>query len=169
MNYSRNDERRFLVDLGVAYGTDLAAAQALALETVNGLPFVLEQPAPSVWVEQLGDSTVVLRVAAWIAQHETSILLARSEAQRLCLIAFDAAGISMPEPTFRIIGSAGAIQTPAPAEPARPARLMAAPEPVDLEAQGVAATADAELERIVDAERREQSDGDLLNRAAPEE
>ncbi len=169
VNYSRNDERRFLVDLGVAYGTDLAAAQALALETVRGLPFVLEQPAPSVWVEQLGDSTVVLRVAAWIAQHETSILLARSEAQRLCLIAFDAAGISMPEPTFRIVGPTPAIQSPAPAEPVQSAHLMAAPEPVDLEAQEVAATADAELERIVDAERREQSDGDLLNRAAPEE
>ena len=148
VNFSRNDERRFLIDLGVAYGTDLAAAQALALETVRDLPFVLDQPAPSIWIEKLGDSTVVLRLAAWIAQHETSILLARSEASRLCLAAFDAAGISLPEPTFRIINADG------PAEPA-PARTPA--------------TAEAELERIVNAERREQSDGDLLNRAAPEE
>lgn len=166
VNFSRNDERRFLIDLGVAYGTDLAAAQALALETVRALPFVLEQPAPSIWIEKLGDSTVVLRLAAWIAQHETSILLARSEASRLCLAAFDTAGISLPEPTFRIVTAGGDAE---PARSAAPAVSPTAPPPAELEAQEVSATAEAELERIVNAERREQSDGDLLNRAAPEE
>ncbi|MEO1364583.1 MAG: mechanosensitive ion channel family protein, partial [Pseudomonadota bacterium] len=70
VNYTRNDERRFLVDLGVAYDTDLARAQALALETVRALPFVLDAPEPSVWIEELGDSAVIIKVAAWIAQHE---------------------------------------------------------------------------------------------------
>lgn len=166
VNYSRNDERRFLVDLGVAYDTDLAAAQALALETVQGLPFVLSQPAPSVWIEELGESAVIVRVAGWIAQHETSILLARSEAFRLCLAAFDKAGIFMPEPTFRVIGEGlgGAEKPRAPDITA-----AAAPAPAEMEAGEVAATAEAELERIVDAERQQLSDGDLLNRAAPEE
>ncbi|MHA6264829.1 mechanosensitive ion channel domain-containing protein [Arenibacterium sp. CAU 1754] len=167
VNFTRNDERRFLIDLGVAYDTDLAAAQALALETVQGLPFVLEQPAPSVWIEELGDSTVILRVACWIEQHKTSFQLAKSEASRLCLAAFDAAGIKMPEPTFRIIGTGlpGAEHIP---QAATAAPVPEAPAP-EIVAQEVHATAEAELEKIVETERREQKEGDLLHQDAPEE
>ncbi|MEX0282566.1 MAG: mechanosensitive ion channel domain-containing protein [Arenibacterium sp.] len=168
VNFSRNDERRFLIDLGVAYDTDLAAAQALALETVTALPFVLDKPAPSVWVEKLGDSTVTLRVACWIAQHDTSLLLARSEASRLCLAAFDAAGIVMPEPTYRIAGlpGTGAAASAGSARVEKPAGSEATP---DMTTQEVSATADAELEAIVEQEREQLKDQDLLNKAAPEE
>lgn len=163
VNYSRNDERRFLVDLGVAYGTDLASAQALALRTISELPFVLDHPAPSVWLENLGDSAVVLRVAAWIAQHETSFVAARGEAYRICMASFDAAGIEMPGPTFTINGlETGAVQT-APQTIEKP--LVADP----LEAQDVNAVADQQLEKIILEERAALSDGDLLNKAAPEE
>lgn len=161
VNFTRNDQRRFLVDLGVAYDTDLAAAQALALETVRTLPFVLDEPAPSVWIEEMGDSAVILRVAAWVAQSQTSILLARSEAIRLCLAAFDAAAIVMPEPTFRVLG--GSSTPSAPAEP------QAAPVPPPAEAQEVDTSAEAALERIVTSERASQRQEDLLDRDAPEE
>lgn len=59
VNYSRNDERRFLVSLGVAYDTDLARAQELALQTVTSLPFVINEPAPAVWIEELGDLSLI--------------------------------------------------------------------------------------------------------------
>jgi small-conductance mechanosensitive channel len=167
VNFSRNDERRFLVDLGVAYDTDLAAAQALALETVTALPFVLEKPAPSVWIERLDASAVVLRVACWIAQNETSLLLARSEASRLCLAAFDAAGIVMPEPTYRITGLPESLTPKAPVAPPRPTPLPDL-QP-DMSAQEVSATADAELTEIVEMEREQLKDLDLLSKAAPEE
>lgn len=161
VNFTRNDERRFLVDLGVSYDTDLAAAQALALDTVRALPFVLDEPAPSVWIGETGDSAVILRVAAWVAQSQTSILLARSEAIRLCLAAFDAAGIVMPEPTFRILGPDSA--PPAPAKP------QARPAPAPAEAQDVDTGAEAALEKIVASERETLSQEDLLDRHAPEE
>ena len=161
VNFTRNDQRRFLVDLGVAYDTDLAAAQSLALETVRTLPFVLDEPAPSVWIEEMGDSAVILRVAAWVAQSQTSILLARSEAIRLCLAAFDAAAIVMPEPTFRVLG--GSSTPSAPAEP------PTASVPPPAEAQEVDTSAEAALERIVTSERASQRQEDLLDRDAPEE
>ena len=164
VNFTRNDERRFLVDLAVAPDTDLAAAQALALETVSALPFVLEQPAPSVWIESLDDSTITLRLAAWIEQHHTSYLLARSEAMRLCLGAFDAAGIVLPEPGFRIAGMD--MSKPAPTIPPHD-RPKPAAQPI--QAQEVGAKAEAELEKIVETERKEQKEHDLLNHAAPEE
>ena len=161
VNFTRNDERRFVVDLGVSYDTDLAAAQALALETVRALPFVLDEPAPSVWIGETGDSAVILRVAAWVAQSQTSILLARSEAIRLCLSAFDAAEIVMPEPTFRILGPDSA--PPAPSKP------QARPAPIPAEAQDVDTGAEAALEKIVASERESLTQEDLLDRHAPEE
>ncbi|WP_415919807.1 mechanosensitive ion channel domain-containing protein [Tateyamaria sp. SN6-1] len=158
VNYTRNDERRFLIDLGVAYDTDLAHAQTLALDTVRALPFVLDAPEPSVWIEKLGDSAVIIHVAAWIAQHETSFLKARSEAWRLCIAAFDADGIVMPENTLRVlgVGDADAPQT--------------APQPVpkptvrDVATQDVQATDEAALEAIVNQEREDGTNEDLLNR-----
>jgi small-conductance mechanosensitive channel len=171
VNYSRNDERRFLIDLGVAYGTDLAAAKNLANDTILSLPFVLDSPAPSSWIETLGDSTVTIRVAAWIAQHETSYARARGEAMRQCLLAFEDAGIEMPEPTFRLSGIPFSEEPPKAAKPATKTRIsaeLAAPVKDDTIAD-VEATAEAELEHIIDEERQAQSDGDLLNRAAPEE
>ena len=159
VNYTRNDERRFVIDLGVAFDSDLAQAQQLALDTVRGLPFVLKSPEPSVWIEQLGDSAVIIHVAAWIAQHETSYLKARSEAWRLCLLAFDGAGIVMPETTMRIVGIGDTSAETAPQKPAPPKPPSDAPE---LQAQDVQASDEAALDRIIELEREAEGTQDLL-------
>ena len=158
VNYSRNDERRFVIDLGVAFDTDLVAA--LALDTVRDLPFTLDTPEPSVWIEELGDSAVVIKVAAWIAQHDTSFLKARSEAWRLCLTAFDAAGIVMPERTLRLVG----LQDDAPTGPTPEAAAEPITPTADQQAAYVQASEDAALEKIVNAEREELKEDDLLHR-----
>ncbi|MEL7165531.1 MAG: mechanosensitive ion channel family protein [Pseudomonadota bacterium] len=160
VNYTRNDERRFVIDLGVAYDTDLAQAQTLALDTVRAMPFVLARPEPSVWIESLGDSAVIINVAAWIAQHETSYLKARSEAWRLSMAAFDAAGIVMPETTLRVVGVGDHIDSASVSQPAAPTPTA----PQDLTAQDVQATDEAALEAIVNQEREDGANEDLLNR-----
>lgn len=171
VNYSRNDERRFVISLGVAYDSDLLRAQDLALQTLTSLLFVIEEPAPAVWIEEFGDSAVILNVAGWIRQHETSYLKARSEAWRLCLAAFDQAGIEMPETTLRVvgIGDAGGM--------GQAALKSAVPINSDVASRAVATTTigdtqaamDKELERIVATERAEKRGDDLLKRDAPEE
>ena len=161
VNYTRNDERRFLVDLGVAYGTDLSAARDLALATVSELPFVLKEPEPNVWIETLGDSTVTLRAAGWIAQHETSFVRARGEAMRILMARFTEAGIEMPEPTYRLISSADA--------PAAAQKAPSLPAPVPIEVEEVEATADKALTKIIDEERKVEENEDLLTKEAPEE
>ncbi|KIN60025.1 MscS Mechanosensitive ion channel [Sulfitobacter noctilucae] len=161
VNFSRNAERRFTFALGVAPDADLDRARMMALETLHGLSFVLENPEASVWVETVGDSWVTLTMAAWINQNDTNIVLARSEAIRLTQAAFDNAGIAAPYPTYRITG-----QTTAPddAEPHTPAKA-ATPAPV----QDVMATADKELEKFVAQERAELAREDLLKANAAEE
>ncbi|MDQ7070196.1 MAG: mechanosensitive ion channel family protein [Rhodobacterales bacterium] len=163
VNFSRNDERRFQFDLGVACDTDLARAREVGLEVLEALPFVLSSPAPSIWTKSVGDSTVIMGFTGWISQRKTSLAMARSEAIRLSLNAFSQAGISMPEPTYRLItdldgvGVSSEKQTPKP----KPAPQKAAPV---LSAAEMDDNADQELENIVNAERKVLTEDDLLNR-----
>lgn len=159
INYTRNTERRFSFDVGVAPVTDLAAAKALALETVNKLPFVLATPAPAIWIETIGDSTIGICVTGWIDQHETGFALARGEAIRHVLLAFEAAGIEMPEPTFRVVSPSS--KSDSPAKPPVVIRKV--------ETEDVQSTQNEALERIVDQERAERADKDLLTREGEEE
>jgi len=169
LNYSRNPERRFTFDIGVAYGTDLAAAKVLAEETVAQLPFVLETPAVNSWTTTLNGSDIGMTVVGWIDQRETDLFAARSEAIRQVLIAFDKAGIEMPEPTYRLLMHEGEA-APVPPLQAEPTAPRAAEKPATSEAvQDVAATAELELEEMVNAERRDAEVDDLLNLSSREE
>jgi len=164
VNYTRNDSRRFLFDLGLAANSDLAQARQIAQDTLDALPFVLDTPAANVWIEGVGDSTITLRLTAWIAQHETSFVAARGEAIRLVKTALETAGIEMPEPTYRLAGMAGPQSS---TRPAPPPVLREAVQAVGVQAVGV--HAETELERIVEDERQQEQDKDLLKPNAPEE
>lgn len=169
VNYSMNDERRFLFDVGISPDSDMALATQVAKDTLTALPFVLQAPAPNAWIEGIGDSTVTLRLIGWIDQRQTSLTAARGEAIRICLSALTEAGIAMPEPTYRLVGAGGeglgqAAIGPVQPDP-KPAPVHIEPEDV----QDVQAHAEHELEAIVEEERRVKSDRDLLTQSAPTE
>jgi small-conductance mechanosensitive channel len=157
VNFTRNDERRFLFDFGIAADADLAKARTIAEATLRNLPFVLEKPAVAVWIEDVGDSSVTIRMTAWIAQHETSFVTARGEAIRLVKLALEAEGIALPEPTYRLIN-----QSP-DTDQTTPARASTA------KVQNVAATLEGQLEKIVEHERQDTVENDLLKKDGPEE
>jgi len=165
VNFTRNAERRFNFALSVSGEADLAQAQQIALDTISDLPFVLKTPEVSVWVESVDDFWVTLNMAAWINQTETNIVLARSEAIRLTQAAFEAAGMAAPFPTYRLDTGGAEITRLSAETKAEPATPPAPPAPV----QDVDATADKELEQIVDQERAELSRRDLLTDNATEE
>jgi small-conductance mechanosensitive channel len=164
INYSRNDERRFTFTLGVDPNADIAEAQNVMLGVLNELPFVLDTPGPGVWVDAVGDSTINITAAGWIKQHETSIGMAKGEAIRVVKARLEEAGITLPEPTFRLIGAGGPaigstdLPTPQPA-----------PQPQTVEVQDVGAQEAEALESIIEAEREALPDNDLLRREAPQE
>ena len=163
VNYTRNDERRFLFDLGIAPDADLTQARIVAQSTIETLPFVLPEPAPDCWVEEVGDSTITLRITGWIAQHETSLVAARGEAIRMVMAALTAEGIDMPEPTYRLI-------TDTAETPDRRNRIKKAHgKPVPVEATEVSASSDKELSKIIEDERNAQPERDLLDRDAERE
>jgi small conductance mechanosensitive channel len=159
VNYSRNAERRFTFELGVAPEADLAAAQTMALEVLESLPFGLDTPRASVWIEGVGDSSVAMGMAVWISQNDTSIVLARSEAIRLVQAAYDQAGIGAQAPAYRILTE----PQPDAAQPKTPAQ-----QPPHTAPQAVDATEDKHLEQIVELEWSEQQ-SDLLRENADQE
>ncbi|MCX7567360.1 mechanosensitive ion channel family protein [Sulfitobacter sp. F26169L] len=166
VNFSRNAERRFTFELGVATEADLAKAQSLALSTLEGLPFVLKTPKASVWIESVGDSWVNMGMAAWIDQHDTSIVLARSEAIRLVQATYDSAGVGAQAPAYRLLHEGLELgrdinQLP---EPPRQHSLETPPSPP----QDVEALEEKQLEHIVELERTEENP-DLLHKNANQE
>lgn len=159
VNFTRNDERRFTFDLGVAADADIAEAQRIILDALHELPFLLETPGPAVWVNALGDSSTSITGAGWILQHETSITMAKGEAIRIAKARLEATGITLPEPTFRLITDGAAATT-------------ARPVPTPVAVQDFGAPEAGELEAMVEAEREEfeeLGEGDLLAREAPQE
>ena len=162
VNYTRNDERRFTFTLGIDPNADLAEAQAIILAALEELPYLLDSPGPSTWVEGVGDSTITITAAGWVKQHETGLFMARGEAIRLAKARLEEAGITLPEPTYRLI-------TDATVRPGKPPEPEAAEPPAPAIAMPVHAEDMQELQRIVDAERAETSQDDLLAREAPQE
>jgi small conductance mechanosensitive channel len=163
VNFTRNAERRFSFELGMAPDTDFASARTLALETLAALPFVLDKPEPSVWIETIGDSTISLQLAAWVDQSDTSIDLARGEAIRQTIAAFDHAGFAMPEPTYRLKSPADVVG----AESRQKTRETSATPP-PMATQDVDANAEKALEQIIDQERAGTESDLLTDKAAKE-
>merc|ERR1712127_490378 len=81
-NFTRNPLRRLEFNVGVSVDLDLQQARSLGVDTLRSLPGILADPGPQVLVAELGDSTVQLRFLAWINQHDSDFLKARSEAIR---------------------------------------------------------------------------------------
>lgn len=102
LNYSRNSLRRFDFAVGVGVDEDLTAARKLGAKTLSEMQGVIDTPAPQVLVEELGDSSVLLRHYGWVDQDHSDFSKVRGEAIRRVKLAFDDAGFDMPEPIQRV-------------------------------------------------------------------
>jgi small conductance mechanosensitive channel len=162
VNYTRNPARRFQFDVGVGTAEDLSAVQRLGAETLARMDGVLDDPPPVAIVEALGDSSVVIRLSAWVDQRQAEFVKVRSEAIRLVKQAFDAARISMPEPIYNV-------RLPAPAPGAEAAESATAREAARGPAVAIDIAPQDHLERQITSERRGHVEDDLLSADAPQE
>ena len=99
-NFSALGKRRVDTKVGVAYGTDLKKAVAIALEALKTVPGVLAEPAPSVSVGSLDDSEVTLNVRPWSTCDDYWAVY--SAAQVAVTEAFEKAGINIPFPQLDV-------------------------------------------------------------------
>lgn len=165
VNVTRADKRRFMVNVGFGTDVDLIRAIELGIGKLREIPAVLETPAPSAWIEELGDSNVVVKFVGWIDQRESDFNRVQSEAIRLVKETMDDEGLDMPEPIYRVNlvdESAGAAAQGSPGGTPEPkVRRSAAP----LASEDLAA--DDPIEREIDAELAGSNEEDLLGSKEP--
>ncbi len=168
-NYSRNSQRRFLFKLGVGPDSNLEQALETGLSRIKALDFVLTEPGPDAWIEDIGDSNVVLTFTGWIDQNVTGFLKARSEAVRLVKLALEGSGFSLPEPTYRLHIDDGmqpsGRKTSKPSAP-KPAKTPAASQELTTAND---TSPDEAVDKKIEEERTLGTRGDLLSEDAPDE
>ncbi|MHB9006566.1 MAG: mechanosensitive ion channel family protein, partial [Limisphaerales bacterium] len=169
-NFTSNPNRREDFLVGIGYEDSIPFAQEVALKVLAEHPAVLNEPEPLVLVENLGSSTVNLRVYFWLDGGRHSWSKVKSSVIRLVKKAFQDSGISLPdearEVTFphgvpvRMITGEGAVEA---AEPAR-AKPTAESEAVSTKAE---AGLQSEAGEIKEQARRSWTPGENLLTSPP--
>ncbi|WP_036766637.1 mechanosensitive ion channel family protein [Parvularcula oceani] len=167
LNYTRNPERRFTFALGIDAEDDPKAGIETGLDALRTLPFVLAEPAPQAWIEEVGDSNIVLTFAPWIDQRETDFLKAKSAAIRGVKIALEEAGFTLPEPIYRL--RVDQVPEGLTQGGAATVRRQDAPKGRLAAAAAEDTSPDPTLEQKVEEDRSDARGGDLLSEHAPTE
>lgn len=96
INYTREDKRRVKVLVGIGYSSDLQKAKEILLNIAKNDKRAFEEPAPTVFVEELADSSVNISVRFWCNNDDYwDCYFNTIEAIKL---QFDEAGIEIPFP-----------------------------------------------------------------------
>jgi small conductance mechanosensitive channel len=164
-NFTSNPNRRDDFIVGIGYDDSIPFAQEVALKVLADHPAVLPEPEPLVLVENLGSSTVNLRVYFWLDGGRHSWAKVKSSVIRLVKRAFQDAGISLPDEAREVTFPHGVpvrmIESEATAKPAAP--VLAKPT---TESETVATKAEAglqsEAEEIKEQARRSWTPGENL-------
>lgn len=96
VNFSAQTTRRIDLLIGVGYQHDPQQALEVIAKVLAGEPRLLAEPAPSLWVNQLGESSVDLAVRPWVKSDDYWPV--RSDLLRNIKQALDEAGIEIPFP-----------------------------------------------------------------------
>jgi len=104
VNNVANDRRRVTYDFGIGYDDDIKQARKVIIDTGTRIDGVLDDPAPTAPVTDLGDSAVILSGRLWIDPTETGFGAVRTEFVESVKERFDVYGIDMPYPNAELSG-----------------------------------------------------------------
>ncbi|WP_338741729.1 mechanosensitive ion channel family protein [Haloplanus salilacus] len=97
---------RLQVPFGIGYDDDIERANEIILEEAHAHPEILENPAPSVRLTELGDSSVVLKSRVWIDDpSRADFVKTRGEYVTAVKERFDEEDINIPYPNRTLGGS----------------------------------------------------------------
>lgn len=95
-NYSVEERRRIDFVFGIGYGDDIKKAKEVMTDVVNGDERILKDPAPTIAVLELADSSVNFAVRPWVKTADYwNVYFDITERMKLRL---DEEGISIPFP-----------------------------------------------------------------------
>lgn len=98
INNTAYDERRFDVVIGVGYDDDISTAVELAKESLEEADMVEEEPEPQVLVEELGGSSVNLKLRGWTRPSKANMVQAASQVTQGVKEKYDEEEIDIPYP-----------------------------------------------------------------------
>ncbi len=78
VNYSELPLRRRTVMIGLGYGEDVEEAKEIILGAIQSTEGVLEEPAPVILTEELGDATLNMGARFWVNQRTHSLFAVHS-------------------------------------------------------------------------------------------
>ncbi len=96
-SYSSRDVR-VKVPVPVAYGSDITLVERLLMEAAEATERVLDDPAPSVWLQAFGENAILFEVQIWIDDPEDGIGNVRSDLLKAIWHSFRANSIEIPLP-----------------------------------------------------------------------
>lgn len=102
-NFSTNPGRRAEFHVGIGYANSIVKAQELIIQALRAHPAVLDDPEPAAIVDELGPSTVNIRVQFWFDGKSYSIFKVRSSLMRQVKRTLEDAEVTMPAPVHEII------------------------------------------------------------------
>ncbi|WP_158771531.1 mechanosensitive ion channel family protein [Paraglaciecola sp. L1A13] len=102
-NLTANPKMRGKFTIGIGYDSSILHAQQVANKVLTSQPTILQDPEPQVLVNELGSSTVNLKVYFWIDAQQYSLLKVSSMLMRLIMREFEKNNISMPDDAREII------------------------------------------------------------------
>lgn len=127
-NYTTDSRRRFSFTVGVGYDVDLRLAIQTGIEVLSQTDGVMQDPEPIGIITELGDSSITLKLFAWVNQDTHSFSKVRSFAMQRVKSRFDELDIDMPEPSYKVRLDTGAdisIEHSEPAATRAPSQLHA--------------------------------------------
>ena len=96
VNYTTEGKIRVDMTIGVGYGEDIKRTKEVLMQVITSNPLVLQDPAPSVNVSELADSSVNFAVRPYCKpEHQWDVYFGTLEN---CKLALDKAGIEIPYP-----------------------------------------------------------------------
>ena len=102
-NFSTAPTRREVLTVGIGYDAQVAEAQEIIIGVLSNHAAVIADPSPLVLVDELGSSTVNLKIYYWFDGENFSQVKAKSAILRLIKKALVEADISMPDDAREII------------------------------------------------------------------
>ncbi len=98
VNLTKHGKRRTRVDVGIAYGSDVARASEVARQAAAGVEGVLTEPAATVQAFAFGESSIDLAVRVWHEPSITTEWAVRDQVIKAVAGAFTANEIEIPFP-----------------------------------------------------------------------
>jgi small-conductance mechanosensitive channel len=99
INYSELPKRRRTVLVGLGYGENVDRAKELFLQAIRGTEGVLQEPAPEILTEDMGDAALNLAARFWVNQQTHNLFGVHSNVVDAINDVAEQEDIDLPFPT----------------------------------------------------------------------